>query len=112
MGQRRAVLGAEALTPAAGVVNAAGNNTLLTPAAGLSLRIYYASYNPLVAVEAAFRFGAAGGLWLRNNLIANAVVAKDFGDWRYLQGAVNEALILNLSLAVAVNWTVFYQEVR
>ena len=100
-----------ALTPASGQVTTLGNNTLLTPASGKKLRIYYVSYNPLVAVEAAFRFGAAGALWLRNNITANSVIAKDCGDLRYLEGAVDEVLILNLSLGVAVNWNVFYLEV-
>ena len=100
-----------ALTPQSGQATASGNNTLITPTSGKALRIFYAAYNPLASVEAAFRFGAAGTLWLRNNLVANSVVSKDFGDLRYLQGAVDEALILNLSLAASVNWTVFYKEV-
>ena len=61
-------------------------------------------------MEAAFRFGATGTLWLRNNITANSVVAKDFGDFRFIQGAVDEVLILNLSLALATNWNVFYVE--
>ena len=105
------VTGIGLLTSVSGQVSGSGNNTLITPTSGKALRIFYASYNPLVAVEAAFRFGASGGLWLRNNITANSVIAKDFGDLKYVQGAVNEVLILNLSLAVAVNWNVFYQEV-
>ena len=109
--QLRVLLNTGALTPLSGQASSSGNTTLITPASGKALRVYYASYNPLLAVEAAFRFGAAGGLWLRNNLTANSVVAKDFGDFRYLQGAADEVLILNLSLAVAVNWNVLYKEV-
>lgn len=96
---------------ASGQVSSSGNNTLLTPAAGKKLRLFYLSYNPLLAVEAAFRFGASGSLFLRNNLVANSVVAKEFGMSRYLEGAVDEALILNLSLAVNVIWNAFYSEV-
>ena len=103
--------GPGALLSTSGQVEAQGNNTLLTPTAGKKLRIYYLSYNPLLAVEAAFRFGATGGLLLRNSVTANSVIAKDFGDFRYLEGAVDEALILNLSLGVAVNWNVTYVEV-
>lgn len=98
------------LTIASGQTAAAGNTTLVTPGAGNRLRISYVSYNPAAAVEAAFRFGAAGPLWLRNNITANSVVAKDFGDYRYLEGGADEALILNLSAAVATNWTCFYIE--
>ena len=99
------------LTALSGSVNGLGNNTLITPTAGKKVRISYVSYNPALAVEAGFRFGAAGGLFLRNSVGAGAVVAKDFGDMRYLEGAVNEALILNLSVGVAVIWNVLYQEI-
>lgn len=101
-----------ALTVASGSVNGIGNNTLITPASGKKLRVSYASYNPALAVEAAFRFGAAGTLFLRNSLTAGGgVIAKDFGDMRYVEGAVDEALILNLSLGVATIWNALYTEV-
>ena len=105
------VTGAGTLTVASGQVSGLGNNTLITPTSGKALRVSYASYNPTLALEAAFRFGAAGSLWLRNNLVANSVVSKDFGDLRWIQGAVDEVLILNLSAALATNWNVFYVEV-
>lgn len=100
-----------ALTSASGSVTGIGNNTAITPTAGKKLRLAYASYNPALAVEAGFRFGAAGTLFLRNSVAAGAVVAKDFGDMRYVEGAVDEALILNLSLGVATIWNAFYTEV-
>ena len=97
------------LSKQSGSVSASGNNTLITPAAGKKLRTYYLAYNPSAAVEAAFRFGAAGGLFLRNDLTtAGSIVAKDFGDFRYVEGAVDEALILNLSLGVSTIWNAFY----
>ena len=99
------------ITPASGQVSASGNNTLLTPTAGKALRVHYAAYNPLAAVEAAFRFGPTGSLWLRNNITANSVIAKDFDNFRFLQGAIDALLILNLSAAVSVNWNVLYTEV-
>ena len=102
--------GPGALTIASGQVSGLGNNTVVTPASGKLVRVYYASYNPLLAVEAAFRFGSTGSLWLRNNVTANSVIAKDFGDFRFVQGTANEVLILNLSLAVSTNWNVAYQE--
>ena len=100
-----------AATPASGSVSASGNNTLVTPTAGKKIRLFYCSYNAGLAVEAAFRFGAAGTLFLRNSITANSVIAKDFGDFRYVEGAVDQALILNLSLAVATIWNALYVEV-
>lgn len=100
-----------ALTPASGSVNSLGNNTLITPAAGKKIRLAYASYNPALAVEAGFRFGAAGTLFLRNSVVAGAVIAKDYGDMRYWEGAINESFILNLSVGVTTLWNVLYQEI-
>lgn len=99
------------LAAASGSVSGVGNNTLITPTSGKKLRVAYLSYNPALAVECAFRFGAAGTLFLRNSLLANSVVAKDFGDMRYVEGAIDESLILNLSLGVATIWNCFYQEI-
>lgn len=98
-------------TVVSGSVAGLGNNTILTPAAGKRLRVFYLSYNPLLAVEAAFRFGAAGSLFLRNNVLANSVIAKEFGFGKYVQGAIDESLILNLSLGVNVIWNAHYVEV-
>ena len=99
------------LTPASGSVNGSGNNTLVTPTVGKKLRLAYISYNPSLAVEAGFRFGAAGTLFLRNKLTAGgSIVAKDFGDLRCLEGAIDEALILNLSVGVATIWNALYTE--
>ena len=109
--QPASIVSTNALTEMSGQVNGSGNNTLITPASGKKLQIYYLAYNPLLAVEAAFRLGATGQLFLRNNVTANSVIAKDFGATRHLEGAVDDPLILNLSLAVAVNWNVFYKEV-
>ena len=92
------------LTVISGSVAGSGNNTVLTPTAGKKLRISYLSYNPALAVECAWRFGAAGPLFIRNNMPAGGIVAKDFGDMRYLEGEINESLILNLSSAVTTIW--------
>ena len=99
------------LTAVSGQTSASGNTTLITPTTGKSLRLSYVSYNPASAVECAFRFGAAGDLFLRNSVVANGIVAKDFGDLRYVEGAVNEALVLNLSSSVTTTWNCFYTEV-
>ena len=77
----------------------------------MALRLYYASYNVLGDVTAAFRFGEAGVLWLKNTVLGNSVIAKDFGDFRYLEGEIGESLYLNLDASVTVNWNVFYLNV-
>ena len=101
-----------ALTPASGEVSGLGNNTLVTPTGGKKLRLAYVSYNPALAVEAGFRLGSSGTLFLRNSLTAGgAVVAKDFGDMRYVEGAIDAPLVLNLSLGVSVIWNALYVEV-
>lgn len=98
------------LTALSGSASSLGNNLLITPTTGARLHIYYVSYNNSGVVEAAFRFGTAGTLFLRNNLVmAGSIVAKEFGT-KYLAGAVNEALYLNLSQAVSTIWNVFYSE--
>lgn len=100
------------LTPVSGSVSSSGNNTVLTPTSGKKLRIYYLSYNPANPVDIAFRFGAAGPLFLRNNIVqGGSIIAKDFGDARYVEGAVDETLVLNLSSAVTAIWNAFYVEI-
>lgn len=97
---------------ASGVTASSGNTTVLTPTSGKRLRVFYLSYNPASAVEVAFRFGASGPLFLRNNLTqGGSVIAKDCGPVRCLEGAVDESLILYLSGAVSTVWNVFYLEV-
>lgn len=94
-----------------GTVSSAGNNLLLTPDSGKLLRLFYCSYNPVGAVTAAFRFGAGGNLFLLNTLPGAAIVSKEFGDIRCVQGAVDEPLYLNLSLGISTNWNIFFTEV-
>lgn len=95
-----------------GSVSASGNNTCVTPTSGKKLRISYLAYNPSAAVEAAFRFTTGGALFLRNSLtVAGSVIAKDYGDFRYIEGGVNETLELNLSSGVATIWNANYVEV-
>ena len=91
-----------------GQVAAAGDTVLITPPSGRALRIYYVSYNPAAASEVGFKFGATGTVWLRNNLVANSVIAKDFKDLKYIQGAIDEVLSITQTNAVIVDWTVFY----
>ena len=100
------------LVPKSGQVSTQGDNVIITPAVGRVLRIYYTSYNPpFAAVEVAFRFGS-GILWLRNAVGPGSVIAKDFGDLRFLESAVNEPLVITLGGNVLVNWNVFYVEIE
>jgi hypothetical protein len=100
------------LTPASGTITDAGNTIVLTPSAGKRLRIFYLSYNPDGETDIGYRFGAAGPLFLFNHIrFGGSIVGKDFGDQRYLQGAVDEDLVLNQSAIVNTNWNVFYLEV-
>ena len=105
------VTGPGALTVGAGQSTGSGNNTLLTPAAGKRIRGYYFSYNPVLAAEIGFRFGSTGTIFLQNNITANSVISKDMGDLRFVQGGVDEPLLLNQSLGITTDWTVFYLEV-
>lgn len=100
------------LTPASGQATESGNTLCLTPTSGYALRVYYAAYNALGAATVAFRFGEAGILWLKNSVPANSIIAKDFGDFRYLEGEHDEALYLNLDTTANVNWNIFYLEVN
>ena len=103
--------GAIALLIGSGQVTAAGNTQLIAPHENRRLLLNYVSYNPNAAAEVGVRFGETGPIFLRNDLVAPmSVIAKDFGDFRFLLGGVGEALYLNQNNAVKTNWTVFYQE--
>ena len=99
------------LSIASGTVSGTGNNTIITPSAGKKLRLSYVSYNPSLAIDAGFRFGAAGTLFMHNSIAANGVIAKDFGDMRYIEGAIDEVLILNMVVGVSTIWNALYIEV-
>lgn len=102
----------ETLSPLSGTASSSGNNLILSPSnASRKIRVYYASYNPTTdSVTAAFRFGAAGTMWLKNNVNAKSVVAKDFGATRYIEGAANESLYLNLDAATDVIYNVMFSQ--
>lgn len=99
------------LIPMSGSVNSAGGNLLLTPSSGKKLRIAYLSYNPSAAVICSFKFGAGISFLKTNVVVAGTVIAKDFGDFRYVEGNVDEPLYLTLSDAILTIWNAFYTEV-
>lgn len=104
--------GAGRVTATSGSSSSSGNTEIIIPSfAGAKLRVTYLSYNPLSPVEVAFRFGASGDLFLRNNIVtAGSIVAKDFGV-RYIEGEYGESLFLNLSTGATTIWNVHYVEV-
>jgi len=103
------VRGAGRLTPLGGQSVSSGNNILLTPPSGKAIRVHYASYNIKTDCEVGFRFGPAGNIWLQNDTVAKSVIAKDFGDFRWIEGEPDEALYLNVSITAVVNWTIIYK---
>lgn len=101
-----------ALNAASGDVSTAGNTTLITPTSGKRLRIIYVSYSPSDIATVGFRFGSTGPLWLRNTItVGGTIIAKNFGDFYCMEGAINEPLVLNQSAAVTTAWNVFYTEI-
>lgn len=100
------------LLPISGAVSGSGNTAILSPAAGKKLRVYYLSYNPASPTEAAFRFGAGGTMFLRNDVVVGgSIIAKDFGDHRYVEGTVDQNLYIYQSNAVTTIWNAFYVEI-
>lgn len=97
------------LTPASGIVSASGLSACITPTSGRKLKIYYLAYNCLADVEAYFQFGSSSTHFLRNNIVAHSVIAKDFHG-KLIEGLVDEPLNIVLSVAVSVIWNAFYRE--
>jgi hypothetical protein len=92
-------------------VAAAGDNTVKTPAAGKRLRVHWVglstSQDNTAETLATVKFGPAGTaryLWNMGN-------PGGFSHWETLEGAVNEALVVGLSVAQPVQVNVTYEEV-
>lgn len=92
-------------TTIATTISAAGDNTIITPAAGMSIRLYWIGMSVASAVEvvATVKFGAAGSAKYKWDLGA-------FMHWETIEGAANEALIVNLTLPVSTNVNITYEE--
>jgi hypothetical protein len=98
-----------------GTASSAGNNLVLAwpGEIGKHLRLHYVSYQPSAAVEVGFRFGTAGQIFLLNSITTGgSVVAKDFGDFRFIdavrQSDSTDDLYLWLSAAVPTIYNIFY----
>ena len=94
-----------------GTVSAAGNNAIVTPAAGKKVRVHYFAYNPETAGTFFYRFGTGGASHLRAKVPAESYISRAFEASYRLDGAVDESLFLNLDAAVNVNYSVYYTEV-
>lgn len=87
-------------------VNAIGDTTLVTPAAGKAIRVVWVSAIPspdnVSANRVRFKFGAGGAPFYEAYAVAH---------WEVFQGAVNTPLVLNAATAEPVSVTVHYREV-
>jgi hypothetical protein len=94
-------------------------NSVLAPPAGCKLRIYYVSVNPSVAMTCGLSLDGVnpitGGLYtsefLFNLYPAGSIVAKDFGEFRYLEGAVDAPLNFYNDTLGPIWINVFFREI-
>lgn len=94
-------------------VTASGNTTLVTPAAGTRVRLKAFMFvnNGASVVQAGLRFGATGTIFFFGDVAADGGArAMNLID-AYLEGAVDELLIANLSAAGDVDFTVITQAI-
>ena len=102
-------------TALSGTVSAAGDNTVIAPAAGKTSRMYYlalsAGATNAADVTVTVRF-ASGSAMYKVDLVPGAIYARNVGAGKnYLAGSVNDAIIINLSAPFTVNWSIEHDEV-
>lgn len=87
-------------------LTAAGDNTVLTPTVGTSLRVVWVSAIPSSDNSAAnlvkFKFGTGGTPFY---------IAYAIAHWEPFQGAVNTSLVVNCATSEAVSISVHYRQV-
>ncbi len=95
-----------------------GTTTVKAPASGRALRLYYYSLSAdpenTAKVKAGLRWTAAGANFAAANLSQyGGVFAHSYknGD-SYVQGGVDEALVVNLSAAQLVTVNIDYEEIN
>jgi hypothetical protein len=103
-------------TALSGTVSSAGANTVVTPAAGKTARLYYlalsASATNATDVTVNVTFTSSVTPMYTVNLVPGAIYARNVGAGKnYLSGAVNDSIILNLSSLATVNWSIEHDEV-
>lgn len=96
--------------------SSSGNNTIHTPASGKKIRLYFFGYSAgssVTGVLAGLRFAAAGTIFDQQYLVApGQPYARNIQSGkRYVDGAVDEALVLNLSAAQTVYTNVELEEI-
>lgn len=104
------------LTKATVTASSSGNNTILTPTAGSKIRLYHLGYSAgagVTGVLVGARFGAAGTIFDNEYLVtAGQAFARNIqAGKRYVDGAVNEPLVVNLSGAQTVYVNIEYEEI-
>ena len=92
-----------------GTVFGGGDNIVLTPTAGLSVRLFYLSLGAPGANASpetvAVRFASATAMYTIP-LVPGAVWSRNIGAGKYyLQGAVNDTLILNNPTGQSLCWS-------
>lgn len=91
-------------TAYAGLVNTAGDNAIITPAAGMKVRVFWVAFVPNsdngAATLVTVKFGATP-----------IYMGYALAHWEVFTGATDQQLIVNLTSAQAVAVTVHYTEV-
>lgn len=96
------------------LVATAGANLILNfTSAEVRGRVHYLSYNPQAVMEIGFSFsGAPEDLILYNKItVPGSVIAKDFGDFSFLESGFEQPLYIWTSADGTVFWNVFYTEI-
>lgn len=102
----------DTFTKSSSVATATGDTTLVTPPGGQRVRLFFFGYSASpsngAAVMAALRFGS-NTAFDNQYLSPSQPYARNIGAGRrYIQGGVNEALIVNLSAAQTVYCNIEY----
>jgi hypothetical protein len=102
----------DTFTKSSSVATATGDTTLVTPPGGQRVRLFFFGYSASPAngapVMAALRFGSSAA-FDNQYLSPSQPYARNIGAGRrYIQGGVDEALIVNLSAAQTVYCNIEY----
>jgi hypothetical protein len=106
----------QSLTKKTVTASSSGNNTIHTPAAGSKIRLYFFGYSAgsnVTGVVTSLKFASGGTVFDRQYLVApGQPYARNIqAGKRYVDGAIDEALILNLDVAETVYCNVELEEI-
>lgn len=101
------LIGSQTFTKKSVTASSSGNNTLHTPAGGKKIRLYFFGYsagNNVTGVLAGLKFTTGGTVFDQQYLVAaGQPYARNIqAGKRYIDGGVNEALVVNLDAAQTV----------